>query len=559
MRLKHATVVLVCLAVAAMWLSVLKCRLPYLDQIPVYDADVMTSFARMWIHNWWANGALNMWFATPYSPLSVETPTLSDVTLYQSWPTGAYVPVFLLAEVLNIEPSVPLINWFNTANHGLIALAVAFTAFNIARANKLHVVACGLMAIAVAFPISYPSGLIFFFSQIYDPVIAVLLYVAVFILLESLSYVVEDRRHRRVLYALQLLTIYLAFFVDWLSYTLFAFWMLVRLTGAYTGLGERWSRRHLIGLALLPVSAFAIYLGWRFLTPGSLARTEGMAASIYELIWKIAYRMNLTDDHVITDFGSRFLEMHAGFYSPHVFALIVGATLATALFLALSFGLAIDPLERRSIFNTASLLFLVTVPFYAHMLLLYQHTAIHRWAIAKAMFAYALVPFALLPISVVVLLRLYQRPRAAKFNFLARSSIAGILLAIASFYGARASGWAAGAPRLVGKIDTNYYNMWDDISRNTVFRDVVFSPVLHADPIGVEVGVANKLVYPARNFSDVDLKIDRLCGEFNVVVALPPGTDAGEFASRVPSNVIETTNIRLLRFANYPGKAVGCR
>jgi hypothetical protein len=559
MRLKHAIVVVVCLAVAAMWLSALKCRLPYLDQIPVYDADAMTSFARMWIHNWWANGAFNMWFATPYSPLSVETPTLSDVTLYQSWPTGAYVPVFLLAEVLNIEPSVPLINWFNVANHGLIALAVAFTAFNIARANKLHVVACGLMAIAVAIPISYSSGLIFFFSQIYEPVIAVLLYVAVFILLESLSYVVEDRRHRRVLYALQLLTIYLAFFVDWLSYTLFAFWILVRLTGAYAGLGESWSRRQLIGLALLPVSAFAIYLGWRFLTPGSLAKTQGVAASIYELIWKIAYRMNLTDDHVITDFGSRFLAMHADFYSPHVFALIVGTTLATALFLALSFGLAIDPLQRRSIFNTASLLFLVTVPFYAHMLLLYQHTAIHRWAIAKAMFAYALVPFALLPISIVVLLRLYQRSRAAKFSFLARSSIAGILLAMASLYGATASGWAAGAPRLIGKIDTNYYHMWDDISRNTVFRDVVFSPVLHADPIGVEVGVANKLVYPARNFSDVDLKIDRLCGEFNVVVALPPGTDVGEFASRVPSNVIETMNIRLLRFANYPGKAVGCR
>ena len=101
--------------------------------------------------------------------------------------------------------------------------------------------------------------------------------------------------------------------------------------------------------------------------------------------------------------------------------------------------------------------------------------------------------------------------------------------------------------------------MWDDISSNTVFRDVVFSPVLDAEPLGVEVGVANKVVYPARNFSDIDRKIDHLCGEFNVVVALTPGTDVGEFASRVPSNVIETRNIRLLRFANYAGKAIGCR
>jgi hypothetical protein len=34
-----------------MWLLVLEYRLPYLDQIPVYDADVTTSAARMWVHN----------------------------------------------------------------------------------------------------------------------------------------------------------------------------------------------------------------------------------------------------------------------------------------------------------------------------------------------------------------------------------------------------------------------------------------------------------------------------------------------------------------------------
>jgi hypothetical protein len=343
-----------------------------------------------------------------------------------------------------------------------------------------------------------------------------------------------------------------------LSYTLFAFWLLVRMSRAYWGFGERWSRRQLTGLALMPVSAFAIYLIWRFSTPGSSAGTEGLAASMHELAWKIAYRMNLTDDHHITDFASRFMEMHAGYYSPHVLALIIATALAAAIFLALSFRLTVDPVERRSIFNTASLFVLVTVPFYAHMLLLYQHTAIHRWAIAKAMFAYALIPFALLPISVVVFLRLYVRSRVTSFDLQTASAIAGILLATGSLFAAAASAGAFDGPKLVGKIDRDYYQMWDDISRNTQFRDVVFSPVLQAAPIGVEVGVANKLVYPAKNFSEVDVKVDRVCGAFNVVVALPPGTDAGEFVSRAPSEVIETRNIRLLRFANYAGKANGC-
>ncbi len=560
MRLRHAVLVGICLAVTAMWILVLVQRLPYLDQIPVFDADVTTADANMWAHNWWADGAIRMWFSTPYSPLSVETPTLAAATLYQSWPPGAFVAIFLLAKVLSIEPSVPLINWFNVVTHGLIALAVAFAAYNIARLNRLPVVAGGLLAVAVAFPILYPRGLVYFFSQIYCVTTAILLYAAVFILLETLSYVVESARDRRMLFALQLFVIYAAFFVDWLSYTLFAFWLLIHLTGGYLGLAERWSRRQLTALLLLPVSAFALYLAWRFLTPGSLARTQGVAASIYELAWKIVYRMNLTDDHHINNFGTTFLGMHTHYYSEHVFSLLVGATLATTILLNLCFRLAADDVERRAIFNTASLLALVTVPFYAHMLLLYQHTAIHQWAIAKAMFAYALVPFALLPVSAFVFLRLYRNRRAGKAGgFPSGSALAGIVLAIGSLWSAEVSGRTYALPYLIGRINPDYYHMWDDISHNTQFSDVVFSPVLQAAPIGVEVGVSNKRVYPATNFGRVDQTVAGVCGTFNVVIALPAGTGAGEFASRAPSQVIETRNIRLLRFANYAGKAVGCR
>jgi hypothetical protein len=558
MRLRHLVIVGVSLAVAALWIAVLVQRLPYLDQIPVFDADVTTSNARMWAHNWWADGAFRMRFSTPYAPLSIEAPELTALTLYQSWPPGTFIPIYLLAELLNIEPSVPLINWYNVVTHGLIALAVAFTAFNIARVNRLHVVACGLIAIGVAFPILYPRGLVYFFSQVYCVTIAILLYAAVFILLESLSYVVKSPRDRKVLFAAQLLVIYLAFFVDWLSYTLFAFWLLVRVTGGYFGFVERWSPRQLAGLALLPVSAFSLYLCWRFLTPGSLARTQGVAASIHELVWKVLYRMNLTEDHHVTGFTSLFVEMHNYFYSDHVFALMVGSALATVVFLALSFRLTPDGAERRQIFQTASLLFLVIVPFYVHMLLLYQHTAIHQWAIAKAMFAYALVPFALLPISALVLLRLYLARLGPKSGFQTGWALAGIVLAIGSLWGAEVSGQTFEQPYLIGKVDPDRYHMFDDISRNTHFSDVVFSPVLQAPPIGVEVGIANKLIYHATNFSEVDAKVDHICGAFNVVVALPRGTDVGEFASRAAPEVIETRNIRLLRFANYPGKAAGC-
>jgi hypothetical protein len=49
--------------------------------------------------------------------------------------------------------------------------------------------------------------------------------------------------------------------------------------------------------------------------------------------------MNLTEDHQVTGFTQTFIEMHDYYYSPHVFTLIVGSTLVTAIFLAISFRL----------------------------------------------------------------------------------------------------------------------------------------------------------------------------------------------------------------------------
>jgi hypothetical protein len=111
---------------------------------------------------------------------------------------------------------------------------------------------------------------------------------------------------------------------------------------------------------------------------------------------------------------------------------------------------------------------------------------------------------------------------------------------------------------LRGRVNRDAYLMWSDIGRNTAYKDVVVSPVLQADPISGQVGTAYKLVHHADNFADVDKVVDRVCGDFNVVLALPKGTEPGVFASREPAETIDTGRIRLLRFTSYPGKAIDC-
>ena len=67
-------------------------------------------------------------------------------------------------------------------------------------------------------------------------------------MLETLFYGMRSERDKWIITALQLVTICIAFFVDWLSYTLFAFWVLSRLAAGYLGVETHMSSRDLIGL-----------------------------------------------------------------------------------------------------------------------------------------------------------------------------------------------------------------------------------------------------------------------------------------------------------------------
>ncbi|HZC96920.1 MAG TPA: hypothetical protein VE267_12460, partial [Bradyrhizobium sp.] len=93
MRSRQIVAGLVGLGALIVWLYSIRLRLPYMDQIPVYDADATTAEAHMWARMWWDEGPLKMWFSTPRAPRSIETPTMAARTLYESWPPGAFVPI----------------------------------------------------------------------------------------------------------------------------------------------------------------------------------------------------------------------------------------------------------------------------------------------------------------------------------------------------------------------------------------------------------------------------------------------------------------------------------
>jgi hypothetical protein len=563
MRPVHLSLALLFLANLAVWLVVLMWRLPYLGQIPVFDFDVTTSAAAMWARNWWIEGGTKIWFALPYSPLSVETPTLEARHLYQSWPPGAFFPVYWLALLLNIEPNVVLVNWLNAITHGLLALFLSLAAFVLCRLNGMGLPGSTVIATSVIGPVLMQRGPVYIFSQIYCHTTHSIVYMAAFLLLECLYHRAGTQKEKDLVLACQLGLMFCAFLVDWLSFFVYGFWMLLRVAGVRLGYFPKLRARTAIVTAALPLLAFGIYLVWRFATPGSLARTQGLRASLTELAWKVVYRMGYADQHPLSQ--ARFLpilaDMHTNYFSDVALPLIIASFLASVVLTALAWHIGwADQARRRTVYTTNTIMLLSVVPFYAQIFFFAQHSAIHPFAIAKVVIPFAMLPFVFVPLALRSLaLAVGDRlgvghrsivPGSARW-FVGIAALATVL--VGSIQVARRHD----RPYLIGRIDPETYRMWDAIRRNSAYRDVVFSPVLEAEPISVRVGVAGKLVYPAHGFSDIDQRVRRVCGPFNVLVVLK-GSDAAGFSGRKPDRVLDDSGLTFLRYENYPGAAKGC-
>lgn len=558
--------VIITIAVCLVWAFAVKLRLPYMDQIPVFDADVTTANMIMWARGWLHEGAFNIWFATPYNPLSIEMPTLTSRGLYQSWPSLSVLPIYLWSILIGVEPSATLVNWINTVNHGVVALAVAFAAYNLCAINKLNRVSSSLIAIATTFPVLLPRGLAYTFGQLYCVTTAIFPFLAVCVFLETVFLRATTKKQRSYSSMIFFVVITLAFFVDWSAYTFFAAWFCFRLIGGHLNYLPIWTYRQAIRIASLPFLAFTVFLIWRFGTPGSIARNKGIFASLDLLFEKFNNRINIGSSH-ISNFWQTFFDMHQYWYSPHVVYLLIGSALLSILILLICYKLNSNPNERKNIFITFGIAALVTVPFYLHMIIFSQHTAIHRWAIAKILYAYAFLPFVIFPISLVIAVRLILKhysylKTTGNYKWLAALP-AEVVLGLFVSYSAFVSGSTYERPYLLGRVDKETYLRYDSIYRNTTYADVVFSPVWEALPIGMVVGVTNKRIYRIQSFNDINKYVEkfenlkRLCGQYNVVIVMPDQKIIDSFDGRKADKVIHQAGVLFLRFSNYSGPKVG--
>jgi len=550
------------LGVCVVYVVVLDWRFPYIHQLPVFDLDYITTVMMMFARNWWIEGPWHMLFSMPYAPLSVETAT-PDLRygMYQSWPPGAVLSLYLVAKLTGTEPNITMVNWLNVAGHGLIALFLALAAFvaaNILRRPNIEGVA---LAIVAACLVLLPRGPVYFFSQVYAFDTHIVVFYALFIFVTMLELGAAARPSAVRYYYLEIAILVCGMFVDWLFYFVYAVWFALRLVGTRTGYVRPLARNEVRVLTLLPLVTFSMFLVWRFLTPGSIAAKDGVLASVQELLWKFVYRLGDTSDHPVSaaDFFKPFYESHRLFYWDTAPILIgAGFVVCLALFVILFRISRTGSRERNIYFGLLSIFLLSIIPAYAQMIVFKQHTFIHPWSLAKVVVPLAMVPGVFLPLLIVATL---ERWREAQFKLRRQQRVWAVastvaVLAFALWMGAEA--WPSQAPYLLGRINPAGPVPWQTIHERTNYYDVVFSPDFETVPFGIEAAVAGKLVYKASSFADVDRKVDHICVPFNVVVVRKTPDGEETFDGRTPDQVIRSGGLTLLRFQNYRGAANSC-
>jgi hypothetical protein len=544
------------LGVCVVFTVVLDWRFPYIHQLPIFDLDYITAVIMGWVRNWWIEGPWHMMFSLPYAPLSVETAT-PDLRggMYGSWPPGAMVSLYLVALLTNTEPNITMINWLNVAGHGLIALFLALSGYVVAGILRRPRIERVALAILAACLVLLPRGPVFFFSQVYSFDTHIVVFYALLVFAATLEAAAASRTAASRCYAAQLAILISGLFVDWLFYLVYAVWFVLRWWGSRAGHGRRLGKPEAVGLFVLPLVTFGIFLTWRMMTPGSIARQDGVVASIQELFWKLIFRLGDTDDHPVSfgAFFGPFYEAHRVFYWSTAPILILAAFLAC---IALFAVLRSDPGRRSTWFGLLSVFLLSIIPAYAQLIIFKQHTFIHPWSIAKVVVPLAMVVGVFLPLLVVTVLDQWSGRVNVRGGTRWRAISSFGVLAFAIWLGAVA--WPSQAPYLLGRVEPQNAVPWLTIHDRTRYSDVVFSPELEGVPFSMYAAVAGKVVYKIESFAQIDSRVSHVCEPFNVVV-VRKGQDASEsFDGRRADRVEREGGLTLLRFQNYHGAAKSC-
>ncbi len=519
--MKKATAVLLLFIIAlCLFFYTVEIRRPWFGILGGSQYQWTTGSSLIVAKNWYREGILHLKCAMVYDPPSVESPTMETRMQYVSFPPGARIPLYLASVLISREPTPSLAMGLNLLNQLFIAFFLALTIlFFLEGLGLSRLKSFGLSTVPLFFCLLMPLPL-YYFQNVYGTDMIVLLPFVLFVFLEVLR---EDAKKRKALFAigaLQWLLIFYGTLTDWLFLVVAATVWTTRLLNGRMGRGFRTFVKRSFTFWLPAACAVGLFL-LQVASLGLLGR----------LVSRFFFRTGISTSggRYVTDFCKQFWQGHIvkGFGEAAVGIIWASA----ALFLLSCFYLAIRRLRGKpvgkDIKKTVSLMGILLVPCFLQVYLLRNHSVIHAFSALKFMLPLGTVPFVLLPVLIVLIIRnsvkteLPGRGKCAPRGFIRKAlSVAGvpfILLCVVTFVSREHVRFAS----LFPKPEISLPRIGSFISKNTAFEDVVFSPTHKISNAPAQaLSYSMKNVYKINSLHDIDEKVRGLDGNYNIALFL---------------------------------------
>ena len=475
--------------------------------------------------SWYREGPAALGFASWLNPRSIELPTLQSRGLYASYPPGYIAPIYLMARVMGREPSVNMLMAYNLINHFLIALLLALTSFVFVLRLGMSVPAAAALSVVPALVDLFTPGTLYWHQNTFFADQAIILPFVCVVFMEVLKDSnTTSGKWSFVAATIQCFMIFYGLLTDWLFVFVVTVLYIKRLVLGQAGIDLRSFVIEGIKFWAVPVSAiilFAVQIhsldGWSKLLNAGLHRARSLQTTVPldgDAGQKVTFYQAFWLGHIRGNFGSKALH------------LIFGSFFAWLLFLLV---VAVQRLRGKHHANETilgiALMTLVIAPPFAQVYFLKQHSIVHGFSALKFSLPLALVPFVVLPLTVVTWVRRYLHGspflnlvdgRTPSDRSLREWIVVTVLIGLASLYvSTQHHRWLG----LFPKPTTDFDIVGPFIDKNTGFNDVVFSPhfcVNEAPPQWLSYTM--KRVYKIANVKEICAMTKKIKGHFIVDV-----------------------------------------
>ena len=491
----------------------------------------LTAQTLLHTNHWFDDGPAASGFALLWTPKSVETPTLASRDVYESFPPGAIVPLYLLARLTGKRADVGLVVGYNLFCQFAVTLLLSLTLFSLLTQLRFGLGgATALAAIPIPMALFTPTAM-YFHSVVYMVDQAVLPLFALYVFLETVR-AQAPARTRRIIGALQVAVMFCGVLTDYLFLCVAGVVWLVRVARGQCGRSFiQWVRASALFWAPAAVAlglfVLQLYLlgELQALIARALIRT-GMA----EVLGAAPLNEGFGDNFATWFWPVHFVQGMGG----HAVWMVWGGLAVLLSGVALSCARHPKPEQKSadSLTPTLALLACVLLPCFLQVYLLRQHSAVHNFSVLKFSLPYAMVPV-LAPLALIGMaeraaaLGARFTPAAVIRNLLKHAATARRWLPVVLLPAVLLSlPWQDADVRRLNQffattVKPTLKVVGDFISLHTGYADVIFSPVYPAQTIPPHrLAFTMKIIHPFTDVTSMKRTVEHITEPFTVTIFL---------------------------------------